>query len=155
MEIGAVASMRYAKDGIKAAKLVMQHTQHTLLVEEKATSFAISMGLPGPTILSSPESIEKWANWRQNLHQPNFWKNVAPAGSCGPWHPITSMSVESEDFVQHAVQGSQADVCQGWSQNDNLLEPTNSYLKFVNRHNHDTISMAVIDKVTNKYLHYV
>jgi N4-(beta-N-acetylglucosaminyl)-L-asparaginase len=60
MEIGAVAAMRYVKDGIKAAKLVMEHSKHTLLVGEKATAFAISMGLPGPTNLSSPESIEKW-----------------------------------------------------------------------------------------------
>ncbi|KAK3144067.1 hypothetical protein QOZ80_4AG0308400 [Eleusine coracana subsp. coracana] len=147
MEIGAVAAMRYVKDGIKAAKLVMQHSKHTLLVGEKATSFAISMGLPGPTNLSSPESIEKWTNWRHNHCQPNFWKNVAPASSCGPYRPVTSTSVESEDSVEHAVQGSQGDVCQGWSQNDNLLEPTNSHVNFVNRHNHDTISMAVIDKM--------
>nr|CAB3487850.1 unnamed protein product [Digitaria exilis] len=56
MEIGAVAAMRYVKDGIKAAKLVMDHSFHTLLVGEKATDFAISMGLPGPINLSSPES---------------------------------------------------------------------------------------------------
>ncbi|MCI48362.1 putative isoaspartyl peptidase/L-asparaginase 3-like, partial [Trifolium medium] len=29
MEVGAVAAMRYVKDGIKAARLVMQHTEHT------------------------------------------------------------------------------------------------------------------------------
>jgi N4-(beta-N-acetylglucosaminyl)-L-asparaginase len=152
MEIGAVAAMRYVKDGIKAAKLVMQHTQHTLLVGEKATSFAISMGLPGPTNLSSPESIEKWANWRHNHCQPNFWKNVASAGSCGPYRPITSISVESENSVELAGPGNQGGVCQGRSQMDNLLEPTNSHFKFVNRYNHDTISMAVIDKVTDTYL---
>jgi N4-(beta-N-acetylglucosaminyl)-L-asparaginase len=36
MEIGAVAAMRYVKDGIKAAKLVMEHSKHSLLVGEKA-----------------------------------------------------------------------------------------------------------------------
>jgi N4-(beta-N-acetylglucosaminyl)-L-asparaginase len=49
MEVGAVAAMRYVTDGIKAARLVMQHTEHTLLVGENASEFAISMGLPGPT----------------------------------------------------------------------------------------------------------
>ncbi|XP_062185648.1 probable isoaspartyl peptidase/L-asparaginase 3 isoform X2 [Phragmites australis] len=147
MEIGAVAAMRYVKDGIKAAKLVMEHSKHTLLVGEKATAFAISMGLPGPTNLSSPESIEKWANWRQNNCQPNFWKNVAPAGNCGPYHPISLASVEAEDSGKHVVEGSQGHVCHGWFQSDNLLDPINSHLKFVNRHNHDTISMAVIDKM--------
>ncbi|KAH9616481.1 hypothetical protein KSS87_021955, partial [Heliosperma pusillum] len=51
MEVGAVAAMRYVKDGIKAAQLVMQYTEHTLLVGEQASVFAISMGLPGPTNL--------------------------------------------------------------------------------------------------------
>ncbi|TVU14980.1 hypothetical protein EJB05_38477, partial [Eragrostis curvula] len=147
MEIGAVAAMRYVKDGIKAAKLVMEHSKHTLLVGDKATSFAISMGLPGPSNLSSPESIEKWENWRQNHCQPNFWKNVAPASSCGPYHPINSVSAESEDDVKDVVHDSQGGVCQEWFQNDNLLEPMNSHLKVVNRHNHDTISMTVIDKM--------
>ncbi|XP_037486830.1 probable isoaspartyl peptidase/L-asparaginase 3 isoform X1 [Triticum dicoccoides] len=143
MEIGAVAAMRYVKDAIMAAKLVMEHTGHTLLVGEKATSFAISMGLAGPTNLSSPESIEKWSNWRQNNCQPNFWKNVAPAGNCGPYHPINI----PKDPVKSAVWENQGITCQEWLQNDNLLEPTSSHFNSVNRHNHDTISMAVIDKM--------
>jgi len=147
MEIGAVAAMRYVKDGIKAAKLVMEHSLHTLLVGEKATDFAISMGLPGPINLSSPESLEKWANWRQNHCQPNFWKNVAPAGSCGPYRPINLAQVS--DSVKHEVEENQGGVCQEWFQSDSLLEPINSHLKFIDRHNHDTISMAVIDKVAH------
>ncbi|CAM0903487.1 unnamed protein product [Alopecurus aequalis] len=142
MEIGAVAAMRYVKDGIKAAKLVMEHTEHTLLVGEKATAFAISMGLSGPTNLSSPESVEKWSNWRQNHCQPNFWKNVVPAGNCGPYYPI------NVDPVQSTVGETQGPTCQGWLQSDNLLEPTDSHFRSViNRGNHDTISMAVIDKM--------
>ncbi|CAN8264781.1 unnamed protein product [Cochlearia groenlandica] len=46
MEVGAVAAMRYVKDGIRAAMLVMKHSQHTLLAGEGASAFAISMGLP-------------------------------------------------------------------------------------------------------------
>ena len=147
MEIGAVAAMRYVKDGIKAAKLVMEHSLHTLLVGEKATDFAISMGLPGPINLSSPESLEKWANWRQNHCQPNFWKNVAPADGCGPYRPINLAQVL--DSVKHEVEENQRGVCQEWFQSDSLLEPINSHLKFIDRHNHDTITMAVIDKVAH------
>lgn len=147
MEIGAVAAMRFVKDGIKAAKLVMEHSEHTLLIGEKATAFAISMGLPGPTNLSSPESIERWEKWRQNDCQPNFWKNVVPDGKCGPYHPINLASVEVEDSVKNEVEGSQSGLCQGYYESDNLLEPIKSHSKVVNRHNHDTISMAVIDKV--------
>uniref|UniRef100_A0A0D9W7V6 beta-aspartyl-peptidase n=1 Tax=Leersia perrieri TaxID=77586 RepID=A0A0D9W7V6_9ORYZ len=150
MEIGAVAAMRYVKDGIKAAKLVMDHTEHTLLVGEKATSFAISMGLAGPADLSSPESIEKWTIWRQNQCQPNFWKNVIPVGSCGPYHPIGVPSEESKGSVKHVLEQTQGGICQGLLEPNNLLEPMNS-LKSVDRHNHDTISMAVIDKAMDQY----
>lgn len=131
MEVGAVAAMRYVKDGIKAARLVMQHTGHTLLVGEKASVFAISMGLPGPANLSSAESIEKWTKWKQNNCQPNFWKNVVPLNSCGPYH--------GKDFLKLSHS-----TCSKAS----LLEDFKSSLPRVGINNHDTISMAVIDKVS-------
>ncbi|XP_015578890.1 probable isoaspartyl peptidase/L-asparaginase 3 isoform X2 [Ricinus communis] len=130
MEVGAVAAMRYVKDGIKAAKLVMQHTQHTLLVGEQASAFAISLGLPGPTNLSSSESMEKWTKWKENRCQPNFWKNVLPVNSCGPYHPKGIMNVKEEECSQINAMG--------------LAEPRSSH---IGRHNHDTISMAVIDRM--------
>lgn len=126
MEVGAVAAMRYVKDGIRAAKLVMQHTQHTLLVGEKASTFAISMGLPGPTNLSSPESTEKWKKWKENGCQPNFWKNVLPSNSCGPYHP------------KH-LQSSLDRTCARGNLGSN---PSTSHISL---QNHDTISMAVVD----------
>ncbi|KAL0382277.1 UNVERIFIED_CONTAM: putative isoaspartyl peptidase/L-asparaginase 3 [Sesamum calycinum] len=90
MEVGAVAAMRYVSNGIKAARLVMQHTKHTMLIGEQASIFAISMGLPGPKNLSSEDSIEKWKNWKKNKCQPNFRKNVMPIDDCGPYHPESS-----------------------------------------------------------------
>jgi len=130
MEVGAVAAMRYVTDGIKAARLVMQHTEHTLLVGEKASEFAISMGLPGPTNLSSPESMEKWTKWKDGCCQPNFRKNVSPANSCGPYSPT--------HYLQHP-----GETC---SSTGHMLT-TNSGLPRVGLHSHDTISMAVIDRV--------
>ncbi|XP_019058623.1 PREDICTED: probable isoaspartyl peptidase/L-asparaginase 3 isoform X2 [Tarenaya hassleriana] len=87
MEVGAVAAMRYVKDGIRAARLVMKYSRHTLLVGEWASAFAISMGLPGPVNLSSSESIKKWSDWKENYCQPNFRKNVIPENDCGPYKP--------------------------------------------------------------------
>ncbi|GAB4858834.1 hypothetical protein Ancab_010312 [Ancistrocladus abbreviatus] len=130
MEVGAVAAMRYVKDGIRAARLVMQHTEHTLIVGEKASVFAISMGLPGPTNLSSPESLDKWIKWKENQCQPNFRKNVLPSKGCGPYHPK-----RNDDFRQ--VMCSTADP----------VETSASRSSDINRHNHDTIAMAVIDKM--------
>ncbi|KAK8975389.1 hypothetical protein V6N11_057483 [Hibiscus sabdariffa] len=130
MEVGAVAAMRYVKDGIKAAKLVMQHTKHTMLVGDRASVFAISMGLPGPTNLSSSESMEKWKKWKENHCQPNFRKNVAPVDSCGPYEPKDSM-------------GHNVGICSAGSS----MGIVDSRTSLVGPHNHDTISMAVIDKM--------
>lgn len=127
MEVGAVAGMRYVKDGIKAARLVMQYSSHTMLVGDKASVFAISMGLPGPTNLSSAESIEKWTEWRQNNCQPNFRKNVIPTDNCGPYRPKGSTY---QDETECSVG------------------PNESGSFHIGPHNHDTISMAVVDKVS-------
>ncbi|KAI9081380.1 hypothetical protein K1719_036643 [Acacia pycnantha] len=129
MEVGAVAAMRYVKDGIKAAKLVMKHTKHTLLAGEKASEFAISMGLPGPTNLSSTESINKWAQWKDNKCRPNFRENVLPMDNCGPYHPTKSLDLP--------------EMCS----NTAHMQDIDSLLPHVSLHSHDTISMAVIDKM--------
>ncbi|RAL52257.1 hypothetical protein DM860_016106 [Cuscuta australis] len=126
MEVGAVGAMRYVKDGIKAARLVMQYTQHTMLVGEKASAFAISMGLPGPTNLSSAESIEKLMKWKENNCQPNFRKNVSPIDECGPYRPKGSSLYHDEEMCSSR-------------QSEPRPFP-------IDRSNHDTISMAVVDK---------
>ncbi|CAO2839096.1 unnamed protein product [Amaranthus hypochondriacus] len=129
MEIGAVAAMRHVKDGIRAARLVMQYTEHTLLVGEKASLFAISMGLPGPMNLSSEESLCKWNKWKENDCQPNFRKNVSPSNSCGPYYPN-----RDSDFSDTS--------CSSLNHMGTTIRKTSP----VNIFNHDTISMAVIDK---------
>ncbi|CAH9098060.1 unnamed protein product [Cuscuta europaea] len=125
MEVGAVGAMRYVKDGIKAARLVMEYTNHTMLVGEQASVFALSMGLPGPTNLSSAESIEKWMKWKENNCQSNFRKNVFPVDNCGPYHPKHSLYQDEH-------------ICS--------TRPTQSGSFHINRNNHDTISMAVVDR---------
>ncbi|KAG6485569.1 hypothetical protein ZIOFF_054129 [Zingiber officinale] len=144
MEVGAVAAMRFVKDGIKAAKLVMDFTEHTLLVGEKASIFAMSMGLSGPTNLSSAESIEKWVKWKKENCQPNFRKNVIPAKGCGPYHLHDNvLSVRESSCKVSELNNGESN----WFGDGNDLHSFERQFKFVNRHNHDTISMAVIDKM--------
>ncbi|CAA6657073.1 unnamed protein product [Spirodela intermedia] len=77
------------------------------------------MGLPGPTDLSSPESIAQWNKWRMSACQPNFRKNVLPTNGCGPYRPSDS--------------------------GDAVIESP-AYVDVESLQNHDTISMAVIDR---------
>ena len=125
MEVGAVAAMRFVKDGIRAAKLVLEHTEHTLLVGAQASIFAITMGLPGPTDLSSPESISQWKEWEASSCQPNFRKNVLPSNGCGPYSPNNSKRTKIDSPMFSGFNSS-----------------------FPSLQNHDTIAIAVIDQVS-------
>ncbi|XP_020579231.1 probable isoaspartyl peptidase/L-asparaginase 3 isoform X3 [Phalaenopsis equestris] len=137
MEVGAVAAMRFVKDGIKAAKLVMEHTEHTLIVGEMASIFAISMGLHGPSNLSSPESLEKWIRWKRNSCQPNFRKNVIPTNSCGPYY--------LSDAASTLAKKSLGELGKNFPEYNMLVASKANYIP-VGHLYHDTISMAVIDK---------
>ncbi|XP_057857551.1 probable isoaspartyl peptidase/L-asparaginase 3 isoform X2 [Cryptomeria japonica] len=139
MEVGAVASMQFVKGAIRAAKLVSEYTQHTLLVGNRASTFALSMGLPGPTNLSSPESLEKWAKWKQNNCEPNFRKNVIPVNGCGPYRPVIGVSDLQKNY--YACDNKET-IDRG-----SILANANTGSEHISRHNHDTISMAVIDKL--------
>jgi len=58
MNVGVVGALRSVKGTIEAAKLVMEHTEHTFLVGSQASNFAVSLGLPGPTNLSTDDSLK-------------------------------------------------------------------------------------------------
>lgn len=72
MNVGAVAAMRQIKDAIAVAWHVLANTDHTLLVGERATEFAVMMGFKKES-LSTSSSKNMWKNWRKNQCQPNFW----------------------------------------------------------------------------------
>lgn len=116
-DMGAVGNLRRVKEAIQVARAVMQYTQHTLLVGDQATAFAVSMGFQTAN-LSSTASIAKWDAWRAKDCQPNFRQNVQPnaSTSCGPYKPAAMSNSERK----HA--------------------------RPVDRFNHDTIAMIVRDK---------
>ncbi len=67
---GAVAYLKDVRNAISAARLVMEHTQHTILAGGAATRFAQQMGLPLQT-LNTERSMQAWqqrcaavARWR-------------------------------------------------------------------------------------------
>lgn len=78
MNIGAVGSMRNVKNAIGVARHVLENTQHTFLVGEGATNFAIQMGFANES-LTTTHSKQLWDEWKSNRCQPNFWavsKNI-------------------------------------------------------------------------------
>eukprot|EP01122_Echinamoeba_exundans_P008889 TRINITY_DN302_c0_g1_i20.p1 TRINITY_DN302_c0_g1~~TRINITY_DN302_c0_g1_i20.p1 ORF type:complete len:175 (+),score=16.65 TRINITY_DN302_c0_g1_i20:236-760(+) len=76
------------KNAIGVARAVMEYTDHTLLVGDQATAFAVSMGFSLAN-LSTPSSLEMWKSWKAQNCQPNYRRAVVPdhTKSCGPYKP--------------------------------------------------------------------
>ncbi|XP_066999748.1 N(4)-(Beta-N-acetylglucosaminyl)-L-asparaginase [Anabrus simplex] len=88
MNMGAVGALRRVKSAISVARHVMDYTDHSMLVGDQATRFALSMGFKEES-LQTETSHAIWKTWKDNCCQPNFWVNVSPdpKTSCGPYKP--------------------------------------------------------------------
>ncbi len=80
---GAVASLRGIKTPSRIAKLVMEHTDHLLLVGEGALKFAKSFGFPEENLLTD-NARKLWLHWRATRGEKDNWlpaptKDLDPA----------------------------------------------------------------------------
>lgn len=147
MNVGAVAAMRNIKDAIAVARHVLRNTQHTLLVGERATEFALMMGFRYES-LTTPASKLIYQQWRDGDCQPNFWtvldarlcimrsfltpfvnssQNVVPdpTGNCGPYEPIEANEVgrrlefssENHDTIGMIARDRNGNIAAGTSTN--------------------------------------
>ena len=83
---GAVASLRNIKTPSKVAKLVMEKTDHIMLVGDGALRFAKAMGFPEENLLTEKSRLA-WLVWKQSLRDAggqNNWTDGVDA-------PITSL----------------------------------------------------------------
>ncbi len=69
---GAVASLRNIKNPSKVARLVMERTDHVLLVGEGALKFARAHGFIEENLLTD-RSREIWLRWKENLSDRDNW----------------------------------------------------------------------------------
>ncbi|MGH2568989.1 MAG: N(4)-(beta-N-acetylglucosaminyl)-L-asparaginase [Bacteroidota bacterium] len=69
---GAVASLRNIKNPSKVARLVMERTDHVLLVGEGALRFAKAHGFKEEDLLTD-ESRAAWLKWKENLSTKDDW----------------------------------------------------------------------------------
>ncbi len=69
---GAVASLRNIKNPSKVAKLVMEQTDHVLLVGEGALQFARANGFPEENLLTE-KARKIWLYWKQSLSPNDDW----------------------------------------------------------------------------------
>jgi N4-(beta-N-acetylglucosaminyl)-L-asparaginase len=80
---GAVANLHHIKNPASVAKLVLERTDHILLVAEGALRFALKHGLKKQDLLTE-ESRKAWLAWRESLNPKDnwgpSWHKTAPAG---------------------------------------------------------------------------
>ncbi|NDD63877.1 MAG: glycosylasparaginase [Acidobacteria bacterium] len=69
---GAVASLRYIKNPASVAKLVLERTDHLLLVGEGALRFALKHGFKKEDLLTEPSRLA-WLAWRESLNPRDGW----------------------------------------------------------------------------------
>ncbi|HWP44724.1 MAG TPA: N(4)-(beta-N-acetylglucosaminyl)-L-asparaginase [Blastocatellia bacterium] len=69
---GAVASLRYIKNPSKVAKLVLERTDHLLLVGEGALRFALAHGFKKEELLTDM-SRTIWLRWKETMSDRDAW----------------------------------------------------------------------------------
>ncbi|HET9533069.1 MAG TPA: N(4)-(beta-N-acetylglucosaminyl)-L-asparaginase [Blastocatellia bacterium] len=69
---GAVASLRHIKNPSKVAKLVMERTDHLLLVGEGALRFALAHGFKKEELLTEM-SRTIWLRWKESMSERDAW----------------------------------------------------------------------------------
>lgn len=90
---GAVAAIRNIKNPSKVARLVMERTDHVLLVGEGALKFAKAHGFQEENLLTD-EAREIWLKWKENLSNQDNWL---------PPHSIddTTIGETFDAYLQH------------------------------------------------------
>lgn len=89
---GAVASIRNIKNPSKVARLVMERTDHVLIVGEGALRFAKAHGFPEENLLTD-KAREIWLRWKENASTKDDWL---------PAHGMDSMDIGEgyKEFVR-------------------------------------------------------
>lgn len=136
-DVGAVGGLRRIRSAIAVARLVLERTNHTLLVGDMATKFALDFGFKEES-LTSNESVKIHKNWLANSCQPNYWKNVSPdpRTSCGPYKavPLKNRTMNSTQNYYTLDQDAES----GLSHDSDNVEF---------RIGHDTIGMIAVDSL--------
>ena len=106
-DVGAVGCLRRIKPAISVARKVMEETQHSLIVGDDATRFAVSKGFE-ETSLTNMASLDAWQKWKNEGGKSDAW-DPEPIGA--------GTRPEGHDTVGTMAVDAQGNVCVGCSTN--------------------------------------
>lgn len=69
---GAVAALKYIKNPVSVARLVMERSDHVMLVGEGALRFALAHGFKKEDLLTE-EARKRWLHWKETLSDKDDW----------------------------------------------------------------------------------
>src|SRR5271169_4833101 len=96
---GSVGGVRNIKNVSLAAKAVMEHTGHVMLVGEGAERFAVAMGLPRENLLTE-RSRKIWLLWKEFNSDRDWW---GPGMADPHWHPPASDSKPQAELWREKI----------------------------------------------------
>ena len=97
---GSVGGVRNIKNVSMAAKAVMEHTGHVMLVGEGAERFAVALGLPRENLLTD-RSRKIWLLWKETHSDRDWW---GPGMADPHWHPPAQESKPQAAVWQERIQ---------------------------------------------------
>jgi N4-(beta-N-acetylglucosaminyl)-L-asparaginase len=112
---GSVGAMRGCRTPSKIARLIMEQSDHIMLVGEGADKFAVAMGYPTES-LQTEKSRLAWMVWKQSLRDREGHTNWGPGLDAGPQKPAPIASLK-----QLFPRASEATLAWAW---DVAMHPT-------------------------------
>lgn len=100
LEFGAVAGVRNISNPVSLARLVMDRTDHVMLISDGANALAAEMGVPtvDPDELVSPVAKKRWEEWSKYMGVVNHSFNVKqPVTADIPDHETVGAVVRDAD----------------------------------------------------------
>jgi len=88
---GSVAAIRDIKLPSRVAKLVLERTDHVMLVGEGARRFALAHGFRAEDLLTD-EARKQWLRWKENLSADDDWLSPEEAKSGHAARPTGTIS---------------------------------------------------------------
>jgi len=95
---GAVASIRHIKNPSKVAKLVMERTDHLLIVGEGALRFALAHGFKKENLLTD-EARLVWLRWKENHSSRDNWGPGLGAPDPGPNGLLIKPDMKQDEMI--------------------------------------------------------
>lgn len=105
-DYGAVGCLKRVKRAISVARHVMEKTQHTLIVGDDATRFAVRMGFD-ETSLTNARSQKVWEEWAARNEPTNAFGD----------EPFVADTLHGHDTVGTIAIDDNGDLCVGCSTN--------------------------------------